>query len=258
MHLEVIVTTDAIAVAAAVLARVTGVVLLAPVLATRSAPRPVRVAMVLALSAAMLATVDTPTAATWRHGVVLALVAELVLGVALGFAAELLLSAVELAASALSFAAGMSYVNVVDPTSPVQGTALMSVQRLLGAALFLAADGHHLVLRALAHSFAVVPPGAATFGKLGGAVVAAASTLFSFGMALAAPALLVLLLVDLALGLVGRVAPHAHALIIGMGLKPTAAFVALALVYHALPGAFADALERTAVDLGQIMLAGRG
>ncbi len=254
MDLHLTLSLAAVARALAILARVTGVLVAAPIFSLNLMPRPTRAVLAIAITAALW-TSGPASAATPPAELGSALVGELALGLAMGFTAEFLFAAVELAASVLSFGTGLSYVNAVDPSSPVRSTTLSSFQWLIAGALFLALDGHHLLLQALGQSLALVPAGSARASHLWLAMAPASATIFGFGLALAAPALLVLLLVDLALGLVGRVAPQAQVLMLGMGLKPVAGLSAMSIAYAALPGAFSGALARTVLDLGRIVQA---
>jgi flagellar biosynthetic protein FliR len=146
----------------------------------------------------------------------------------------------------------MSYINAVDPASPVKSTTFANLQWYLAMSLFLAVDGHLLLLQALGASFAVVPAGAASPDALWRAIAPASVQVFALGMTLAAPAIVVLLLTDLMIGLVGRIMPQAPVLMVGMALKPLAGLVALSLAYAALPRALRAGLDRTLLDLGRL------
>ena len=76
--------------------------------------------------------------------------------------------------------------------------------------VFLVVDGHHALLRALAASYAALPIGAggwAATGELAPLVARMLGMVFVLGVRIAAPVVVVLLVVELALGLLSRVAP---------------------------------------------------
>ncbi len=105
------------------------------------------------------------------------------------------------------------------------GTAL----NLAGLAVFLAADGHHLLLRGLALSFERVPPGGGLPGFDLGAIAAQFGVAFSLGLAIAAPVLALLLMIDLGLSVMSRTMPQWNVFFVSMPAKIFAGLAVLAL-----------------------------
>lgn len=109
-------------------------------------------------------------------------------------------------------------------------SSLGALQLVLGTSLFLAVGGHRLVLTAMAEGFHTLPPGAgavapSTFLEVGRALAHTLTLAVSF----AAPALLALVVSDVALGLVARSAPQIPVHFAGMPLRSAVGIAALLL-----------------------------
>jgi flagellar biosynthetic protein FliR len=124
---------------------------------------------------------------------------------------------------------GLSIASMIDPMESFRTTILGRWYWLVGATLFLALDGHHYVLRALAASLEIVPPGR---GALGGDVAAALTSFASDGLgralAIGAPAIGVLLATSLGLGLLARTVPQMNVFLVGFPIQITAGVLAVA------------------------------
>jgi len=168
-----------------------------------------------------------------------ATIAEAALGIALGVALRLTLESFGLAAQALGFQAGYSYVNMVDPTSQVDASILNVIFALLANLLFLATDLHLFALEALVDGlrihplggFSTTPADAAAIIMLGGYMMEAA-------VRLALPVMAVLLLVDLTLGLLNQVHSRMQLITLSFTLKLVAGTAVIVLMLPTAPKVF--------------------
>jgi len=112
---------------------------------------------------------------------------------------------------------------------------------VLGLLLFLAVDGHHWLLMALSRSFERVPVGAMNLsGMTMDRLIDGFARMYESGIVLAAPVLCVTLLMTVAIGVVARLVPQIHALMLSFPLKIG---VGLLMLGIALPF-IADAVEK--------------
>jgi flagellar biosynthetic protein FliR len=120
--------------------------------------------------------------------------------------------------------------SVVDPASGVNTPLITQFYEGLFLLGLLAADGHHLLLRALADSFARAPIGHVGIeaGVTHG-VLQLFSDMFVAGVTFAAPVLLLLFLTSLLIGLLARAVPSINVLEIGFSLRIIAGLAALLL-----------------------------
>ena len=158
---------------------------------------------------------------------------ELLLGLLVGFTVTLVFGAVQFAASLINFNIGMGIIPSVDPGLDLGGGGLERFLYLLALLIFVQIDGHHQFIAALHHLFELVPVGTvglqpATAEQL--TVLSAA--LFTSALRMALPALAALLLADLGLAILARVAPQFNLFALGLPLK---AVVGLSVTAVAVP-----------------------
>jgi len=206
---------------------------LAPGLGAIQAPGPFRVFLVVALAAALVPLVQIPASAQAIAGSPGALLSsalnELVVGALLAFGLFAAFGAFMIAGRAIDVQIGFGVASLLDPVSRTHGPLLGTALNLTGLAVFLAADGHHLLLRGLALSFERVPPGGGLPGFDLGAIAAQFGVAFSLGLAIAAPVLALLLMIDLGLSVMSRTMPQWNVFFVSMPAKIFAGLAVLAL-----------------------------
>jgi flagellar biosynthetic protein FliR len=100
----------------------------------------------------------------------------------------------------------------------------------IAALLFFQTDAHHLVIQGLVQLFVVVPLGTFSLGRINPDLLAQiAASSFVVAIELVFPVMVALLLADVALGVLARVAPQFGIFQIGLQLKVVLALGALAL-----------------------------
>jgi flagellar biosynthesis protein FliR len=176
------------------------------------------VAMTLLLMPVLHATLPHPSG-TIADYFVLAM-RETACGILLGFAGQFLFYAVEIAGQLIGFQSGFSIASTIDPNTDSSSDVLTQTYRLLTILLFLSLDGHHMMLQTLADSFTVVPLGAFSIdGRIADWVYQTGTVVMAQGIQLAAPLMVSLLLTDIGLGILTRVAPTMNVFILGFPLK---------------------------------------
>jgi flagellar biosynthetic protein FliR len=209
---------------------VLAVIATSPVLGMRSIPPQAKLGLGL-FTALVLTPVVAKEAApagvdvTWT-----ALAGEALVGALAGFAATLAYTAIAFGASQLDFQAGFSFAALYDSTFGSQGALLERFYGAIGALLFFQSDAHHLVIQALVQMFRLVPLGTFSLSRINPELLAqVAASSFVIAIELVFPILVALLLADMALGVLARVAPHFGIFQIGLQLKVGLSLAALAL-----------------------------
>jgi flagellar biosynthetic protein FliR len=156
------------------------------------------------------------------------LAGEAVVGALSGFAATVAYSAIAFGASLLDFQAGFSMAALYDQTFGSQGAMIERFYSAMAALLFFQTDAHHLVIQALVQLFAVVPLGTFTLARINPELLAQiAAGSFAVAIELVFPVMVALLLADIALGVLAKVAPQFGIFSIGLQLKVGLALLAL-------------------------------
>ncbi len=223
-----------------VLTRVGAWLWLTPPFGGRAMPVPIRVILSVALAvpltpSATVAATDLPSSVA---GTVGAVVIQAAIGAALGLACLTVLSAIQSAGGVVDLFGGFSLSQAFDPLGFQQSAVVSRLYQLLAAVLLLVTGAHMVLLEGLAGSFQALPLGSVL--DLG----ATASTLASdVGAALVAalqivgPLVGVMMVADLGLGLLSRVAPTLNVFSLSFPVKIGLALLLLAIVVPLLPPA---------------------
>ena len=197
------------------------VLVLAPVLGTSNIPARIRVLFVLGISVLLVAGLTIkPTAIPLSvAGFALAALSELVVGALLAFGIFTAFAVFLLAGRIMDIQLGFGVATLIDPTNRTQSPLLGTILNLTAVALFFAVDGHHMLIRGLAFSLEQVPPGTLVSGIDPAVVVAQFGGMFVYAVALAAPVLFTILLIDVVLAVIARTMPQMNVFIVSLPLK---------------------------------------
>lgn len=215
--------------------RLGGVFFIAPVFAARTVPTKVRVALIIVFGFALY-PISAEAAATLT---VSALLTETLVGVLLGTAAALFVGAAEMAGEWLAVEMGLAGATTINPASTESTPVLGNFLSMVAIVLLLGIDGHLVMIEALASSIDVVPLGADVASEgLATSTVVLGTSLFRMGLRFAAPAIAVLMTVNVALGILARTVPQINMLMVAFPVQIGLGLMALALGMPLLSGVF--------------------
>jgi flagellar biosynthetic protein FliR len=156
---------------------------------------------------------------------------EILIGTLIGFAADLAFGAIQVAGAAMGLGSGFESGRIFNPALGEGGSAFDQIFVMTATMVFLVIDGHHLVLIALQKTFATLPlNGPLPFNSLE-SVMVTTSTFVVAGIQLALPVMAALLLADLTLGLLARVAPQVQVYFLGLPVKVAVSLLALGMTF---------------------------
>ncbi|MCC7425979.1 MAG: flagellar biosynthetic protein FliR [Alphaproteobacteria bacterium] len=230
-------------VLALLFARIGALCMVLPGAGETEVPAPVRLSLALALTA-LLAPVLGPRIAVPGDAMrlLVLLAGELVVGVFLGLLVRALVWALMVAGQYAALLIGLSNVFVPDPALGAHGTALARLFALAGAMLVLSTGLWRGVLAALAGSYDLFTPGAALPAEgLAETMLSAVARSLALAVQLAGPLVLAALLANLALGLLGRLAPQMPVFFVAQPAMPMLGLLLLALVVAPLLSAWVAA-----------------
>lgn len=168
--------------------------------------------------------------------VVLALLAlgEIVIGVFLGLVARLVLTAVDVAGTVISFNLSLANAFVFNPSITAQSSLIGTFLTTVAVLLILVSDLHHLMLLGVVDSYAMFAPGMALpAGDLAETVSRQVSAAFAIGVRMAAPFLVIGLIFYLGLGLMARLMPQIQVFFIAIPIQILIGILVLALTLSA-------------------------
>ncbi|TVP50481.1 MAG: flagellar biosynthetic protein FliR [Halomonas sp.] len=210
-------------------ARITAFLAASPLWGHTSVPNQAKIglaALVTIVIAPILPTMPDVAIMSWA-GVGI-MVEQVLIGLAIGFVMHIIFAVVQAAGDFIGLQMGLAFASFFDTSS---GTNIMVLSRILymiTLLMFLALNGHLMVLETLVMSFQTLPIGIGTFNPGAFELLARyAGTIFASGMLLALPLVGSLLTINLALGILNRSAPQLTVFNIGF---PTSLIVGLTLM----------------------------
>lgn len=233
------------------LARILSLIASAPVIGNPSLPASVKIGLGLLLTVLVAPLVPSPPGIDPASaGGLLILAQQVLIGLAMGFAMQVVFHAAEMAGELIGLQMGLGFATLYDASVPGFIPILGQYLGIVVSLAFLAVDGHLLLVSALVESFQALPltPLSAPSGLR--AVVEWGGSIFSFSLALSLPLLAALLITNLALGVLTRAAPQLNIFAIGFPLTILMGILVLALV---LPN-LAPTLERLFLNGLEAML----
>lgn len=210
-------------------------VALTPALGGAHLPVAVKIGLTVLIAIGLLPSVGVPRGLPeLTLSVVVA--REAVIGLSIGFAVRALIAGAEFAGHLSGQQIGFSYGATIDPQSGVRNNMLATLYGSLATLGFLAINGHHAVLRALAQSYGALPMGA---GQLDASIVSSVRDIlglvFIVGVRLAAPVIVTMLIVELVVGLISRASPALNFMVIGYPLRLIVGLALLAAIVGTIP-----------------------
>jgi flagellar biosynthetic protein FliR len=186
-------------------------------------PGPIRLILVLAISAALLKLSPAGQLGTGTSsGFAIAAMGELSLGIAMALALQLAFSAIGMAGRALDIQAGFGLAFLIDPTTRTQTPLIGAIFTYAAAAVFFATSGPYDVLAALAVSFEKIPVGTAFASQGIADLLAFLGTVSIISLGIVGLAMLILFLIDIVIAMLSRTLPQMNVLVLGFQVKSIA------------------------------------
>ncbi len=215
-------------------ARIFGLLASAPIYNNAALPVRARLIVGLAVTLAIAPLVPSPPtllAGSWLGTLLIG--QQMLIGWLMGFALRLAFVTVDIAGELIGLQMGLSFAVAYDPQNAAQTPVLTEFIGLFTALLFLAMNGHLMILHALVESFRLLPitlapPQAVALSDL----LRWAAVIFSSGLLLALPIIAALLIANISLGVLSRVAPALNIFAVGF---PVTLAVGFAVLMFSLP-----------------------
>ncbi|HZP85422.1 MAG TPA: flagellar biosynthetic protein FliR [Burkholderiales bacterium] len=235
--------------------RILGLIVAEPILGNRAVPISAKVG--LAIFVTMLLTPTLPAMPGVQPasavGVVIA-VQQLLIGLAMGFAIRIVLTAAEMAGHLSGLQMGLGFAVFFDPQTSAQTAVVGQFFGLFAILVFLSLNGHFLVLSALAESFRALPVAQELVRSLGWRnLVAFAGVIFSVGLLIALPIVATLLIANIAVGIMSRAAPQLNIFAVGFPITLAAGLLALYLAAPSTGAALTRLFEQGLIAIPRLL-----
>ena len=239
-----------------VMVRFSGLIMTAPVIGSRNFPVMAKIGLAGLTAIVMTPVLPRLVAPIPDDAVGFALygMSELLIGIVMGFVMTLTFAAIQVAGQLVDMLSGFSLINVFNPALETQVPVFGFFLFLLAALYLLALDAHHLMLRALARSFEVIPLGGFhAHPSLLREVSTWGSAMFYDGFMIAAPVAGALLLAYVTMGLLSRLIPQIHLFVVGFPVTIAMALLLVAISLTAYFNLLEGMFERMFDNVGTVM-----
>jgi flagellar biosynthetic protein FliR len=201
-----------------VLCRVGGLFVLAPIFSGRMIPAHAKLIVAGAISFAIMPLVTHGAKVPTDAAIVPLIMKELLVGLAIALSLGVVAAGIAAAASVLDTTIGFSFAVLIDPLTQAQSAVVGQLYSLFSVLVFLMIGGDHLMIQGLAASYRLVPLGhTPTIAQFGALAQHDLGQIFLIGLEVAAPVLIALALVDVALA---RLSPATRATAIEIAQLP--------------------------------------
>ena len=239
-----------------VMVRIGAAFVAAPVFGAVTVPLQVRVVLAGAIGVLVVnnAPVATP-AAMFSFITFLQVAQEALVGLALGFVLQIAFAAPLVASEAISNTMGIGFATAIDPQRGASTPALGQFLSIVMTLMFLALDGHLILVDLVVRSYRVLPPGGAWLAaeKLRD-IALFGSYAFAAGLLLALPVGFVILCLNIIVGMLSRSAPALNLFAVGLPASLATGFVALAIAFPAMGDAMGGIIREALDATGNLVL----
>ncbi|MCC6992200.1 MAG: flagellar biosynthetic protein FliR [Acidobacteria bacterium] len=226
----------------------------APAFGGAFAPPPVRIGLAIVIAVLLVPAVPPETYAS-TSSLSLVVAREMAIGVVMALALRAVLAGAELGGHLTGSQLMLSYGSVVDPQGGVRSNLVANLYGNLALVTFLLMNGHHALLRALAASYTASPIGGGSIGpSLAGMVIQLLGIVFVLGARLAAPIVVVMLLVEVGTAIMARVAPSLNLLAVAPPIRVAVGLLAMAAMVPLVP----SVVRAAASGVGELALRAAG
>jgi flagellar biosynthesis protein FliR len=205
-----------------VFGRAGGLIVSAPFWGSRVVPLPVRIWVAVILAVAtfpLVKSVSLPGGITLLS-LFFSLGGEILLGLILGWIAQLLFSGMRLAGQAIEIKSGLGLIHLVDPNEGGQSGLFSTFFEIVAGLIFFSMNGHHLMIQALFSSFNVFPLAGDKFmTRVLEGLVTSTGEIFIIALKISAPIIVGLLLTDIVLGIISRAIPQMNVFMVAQPLQ---------------------------------------
>lgn len=229
----------------------------APMIGEAMVPVAVRVLLALVLSVVLLPMAQPPEVISpfSLHGIVVT-AEQAIIGLLLGLAFHLAVSAVMLLGYMVSSQMGLAMAQMNDPMNGSSSDVVSAILYVLAVLVFFAVDGHLVVTGVLGASFRAWPVGSGVSALALQTLPLQVAWVFSAALLLAIPVIFSALVVQIGFGFLNRIAPAFNLFSLGFSLVTVFGLFMLTQMIRFLPDHYISLTQRTLELLEQLMRAG--
>jgi flagellar biosynthetic protein FliR len=217
-----------------------------PVIAQRSVPARIRVALAFLVAFCAQATIPAiqPIELASAAGF-LTVVQQVLVGISLGFAVRIVFAGVQFAGEIIGLQMGLNFAAFFNPMSASDETAMSQFFGVAVSWLFIVMGGHLMLIAVVVQSFAAFPVSSEPFAFLRAVEPQRwGAEIFRLGLWISLPLVAMLLFTNFVLGIISRVAQQMNIFAIGFPITLGVGLIGVLLTLPMMQAPFTMALER--------------
>ena len=205
-----------------------------PIFSHQSIPPTLKASMAFFFTIVFYSSMPALTIPITIPSIVLAILSELLFGLAIGVVLQLAFNAITFAGGQISFMMGFSMASAIDPQSGVSMPIISQFLSLMALMVLFVIDMHHWILLFVDNSLQHIPLGGFLMSEnLFDYIIKATSNMFMVGFMIAFPIIALSWLADVIFGMLMKTMPQFNLLVIGFPIKIMVSFVVLIATFSA-------------------------
>ncbi|MCR4868260.1 MAG: flagellar biosynthetic protein FliR [Lachnospiraceae bacterium] len=235
-----------------ILVRISCFVFVAPFFSMRGVPTITKIGFSGIISIMLMSVLDIKEVSyvsVIGYGVLVA--REALTGFILGYAASICNSIVLFAGNIIDMDIGLSMATEFDPTMNTQVTITGNIYYYFTLMLMLIGNVHQFLIRSLVDSFSLIPLGGALFNRehMLSSMILFMRNLFVLGFRIMLPIFATILVMNVVLGIMAKVAPQMNMFSVGVQIKILTGLAVLYLCVFLFPEVVALITEQIRINL---------
>jgi flagellar biosynthetic protein FliR len=185
-----------------------------------------------------------PAVSAFSVGGMVITLQQVLVGLAMGFILQMVFAGMVVAGQTIATSMGLGFASTIDPQNGVQVPVVSQYFLILATLIFLALNGHLVLIETVVESFYVFPISASVLPEnLAWQVASWIGQVFTGAVLVAMPAVSAILLVNLAFGVMTRAAPQINIFAVGFPITIITGFVMILLSLPVFLPRFTSLLE---------------
>ena len=234
--------------------RVTGFMLVAPILSSSYIPTMIKVVIAFVISLFIFPLVDTPVNLDpLSIPGLLMIVQQILVGVAIGTIVQFVFNALIIAGENIALTMGLGFAQLTDPVNGITIPVISQALTIFASLYFLALNGHIALVQLLVSSFEVLPISTAISMDTILAILDWSGRMFIGAVMISIPAVTALLIINIAMGLMTRVAPQMNIFSVGLPVTLGLGFIFILATLPAIMRVFQNMLNDAFTTILQVL-----
>ena len=213
--------------------RIGAMLMVAPIFSGNYVPARVRVILAFAVTLLVIPLLsDLPQASPFSWEGMAIIFQQLIIGAAIGFVLMMVFGMVVVAGQLIAMKMMLGFASMIDPQNGGQAPMVGQLFVIMTTLIFLAMDGHLVLIAMVVESFHIVPIGPNGLGREQFWQLANWGTqVFAYGLWLGLPAVVALFVINISFAVMARAAPQLNIFALGM---PTSIIMGFVVIYFLL------------------------